>query len=373
MKLMGSEIIWVKWYQPRTRILVHILFWLIVAIMYYLTLRRLAGDYVMFLVVKELFVIGSLFYSVNWIMSKWVSKGKIAPLIFFFVFAFFWWLSWTYAVWVLLKDIVPSSDERVYRYLHFWVDDGYFGIFILGKFPVFILDFLLLVSVPLVPKMVKVIGEHSNKLAILEKDKVTLERDNLAMELEILKSQISPHFLFNTLNSIYRMSKTGDPKTSESIVRLSNMLRYLLYQTNEEKILLTKELEFLQDYLSLAKLRFGHSTKIDLELDNVNEPYKIVPLILIPFVENAIKHGPERSRNDSWLKVSLKLIDDKLDFEVSNAVNAKSDKPIPGGIGLKNVARRLDLHYERNYTLNVNEDEDFYSVHLVIKLKKMVI
>lgn len=365
---MGSENIWGKWYTPRVRILIHILFWLIVTILYYLTLKRLAGDYVKFLVIKELLITGSLFYSVNWIISKWVSKGRVGPLIIFFVFAYFWWLSWTYLAWGLLEDVVPASDERVIRYLHFWVDDGFFGLFTLEKFPVFILDFLLLVSVPLTPKMIKVIVEGSNKLAILEKDKIELERDNLAMELEILKSQVSPHFLFNTLNSIYRMSETGDSKTSESIMRLSNMLRYLLYQTNDEKILLSKELEFLQDYLSLAKLRFGDSTKVLLKLDSIDEPYKILPLILIPFVENAIKHGPERSRKESWLKVSLKMIDDKLDFVVSNSVNRNSEKPPLGGIGLKNVARRLDLRYANNYTLNIEDGEEFYSAHLIIKL-----
>ncbi|WP_426789651.1 sensor histidine kinase [Sphingobacterium sp. WOUb80] len=358
---MVSEIIWGKWYKPRIRIIVHILFWLLVTILYYLTLKRLAGDYVKFLVIKELLVTGSLFYSVNWIISKWVSKGRIGPLIIFFVFAYFWWLFWTYFAWDLLEDIVPSSDVRVNRYMHFWLDNGYLGLFAFEKFPVFILDFLLLVSVPLTPKMIKVIVEDSNKL-------VALERDNLAMELEMLKSQISPHFLFNTLNSIYRMSETGDLKTSESIMRLSNMLRYLLYQTNDEKILLSKELEFLQDYLNLAKLRFGNTTKVELELENIDEPYKILPLILIPFVENAIKHGPERSRNDSWIKVSLKLIDNKLDFVVSNSVNTNSEKPIPGGIGLKNVSRRLDLRYLNNYTLDIEDVGNFYSIHLIIKL-----
>lgn len=365
---MGSEIIWGKWYKPRTRILIHILFWLLVTILYYLTLKRLAGDYVKFLVIKELLITGSLFYSVNWIISKWVSKGRIVPLIVFFVFAYFWWLSWTYLTWDLLKEIVPSSDVRVHRYMLFWLNDGFFGLFTFEKFLVFILDFLLLVSVPLTPKMIKVIVEGTNKLVALENEKIALERDNLAMELEILKSQISPHFLFNTLNSIYRMSETNDPKTSESIMRLSNMLRYLLYQTNDERILLSKELEFLQDYLNLAKLRFGNTTRVDLELENIDEPYKILPLILIPFVENAIKHGPERSRNDSWLKVSLKLIDDKLDFVVSNSVNKNSEKPIPGGIGLKNVSRRLDLRYMDNYTLEIKNEEDFYSIHLIIKL-----
>ncbi|MGJ1412019.1 sensor histidine kinase [Sphingobacterium thalpophilum] len=365
---MRSENVWGRWYKPQVRIFIHIVFWLLVTALYYLSLKRIGGDYVLYIVLKDLLVTGSLFYSINWIISKWVSKGKLAPLILFILFAYIWWISWTYCVWVLIEDFVPPSDERVSKYMHFWIDGGYFGLFALQKHPIFILDFLLLVSVPLAPKMVKVIVEDKNKMAVLERDKLELERDNLAMEVAFLKSQISPHFLFNTLNTIYQMSETNNPKTSESIVRLSHMIRYLLYQTNDDKVLISREVKFLQDYLTLAKLRFGPGTKVYLNFENTDEPYKIVPLILIPFVENAIKHGPERSRHDSWIKMSLKLDENILRFNISNGVNRISKRPGFGGIGIQNVKRRLDLRYGVDYSLQVKEEEDSYSVCLEIKL-----
>ncbi len=146
------------------------------------------------------------------------------------------------------------------------------------------------------------------------------------------------------------------------------MIRYLLYQTNDDKVLISREVEFLQDYLTLAKLRFGPGTKVYLNFENTDEPYKIVPLILIPFVENAIKHGPERSRHDSWIKMSLKLDENILRFNISNGVNRGSKRPGFGGIGIQNVKRRLDLRYGVDYSLQVKEEEDSYSVCLEIKL-----
>src|SRR5690606_16621918 len=146
-----------------------------------------------------------------------------------------------------------------------------------------------------------------------------LECDKLAMELDFLKSQISPHFLFNTLNNVYWMSEKKDPRTSTTILGLSNLVRYSLYQSKDDRILLSKEVQFIKDYIDLARLRC--SVPIETEIEDINEPYQIVPLILIPFVENAFKHGPFRSRAKSWVEISLKIENDNLIFIVKNGVN----------------------------------------------------
>ena len=217
-------------------------------------------------------------------------------------------------------------------------------------------------SIPLAPKLAKVLLESSMKM-------VRLERDNLAMELDFLKSQVSPHFLFNILNSIYRMSEKNDPETPATILRLSNLMRYVLYQGKDDEIQLSKEVEFIMNYIDLARIRYGDKVPLQTDIAAIDEPYKIVPLILIPFVENAFKHGPDRSRNDSRVDVSLKITDDTLLLTVKNGVNHLAEKPTIGGVGLQNVRRRLELHYPKRHSLDMTETNNSYIVKLSVKLK----
>ncbi|RKE42572.1 sensor histidine kinase [Sphingobacterium detergens] len=386
---MRSEIIWGKWYTPYVRVIVHIVFWVLVFCMYYFTYRRLGGSYFWVLVAKELFVTTSLFYSVIWLVSKWIEKRKVLPILIFIVFSYIWWLNITYLTCDLLKDFELKEGSGIYKYVNFFIRDGYFGIYQLKKFPNAFPDFLTLVSVPLAPKLIRLLVAEGNKVLLLEKDqaelklekaklglknsnleldKASLERDNLKMELEILKSQISPHFLFNTLNSIYRLAEKGEAGTPNIIMKLSNMLRYMLYQTNDDKIFIAKEIQFLNDYLDLTQIRFGDSVNLNFNIAKIREPYRIVPLMLLPFIENAIKHGPDRSRADAWIDVSLTIEDGILRFLVANGVNKNSPAPSKGGIGLQNVKRRLELRYKDKYTLNVSDNLNSYSVILEIEL-----
>lgn len=380
---MGREFNWFKWYTPKVRVICHIIFWLLVTTLYYLNYSRLTdGRYIWLFISKELLVTGSLFYSASWVISKWVSKGKVYPLIVFMILAYVWWVLWSYLTCYIAKPYVVESDERLYRYLVFFLKNGLLDLFRFGKTGVLLLDFTYMVSIPLAPKLMKAILESSMEKVELERDNLILEktvlensvklmqleRDNLALELDFHKSQISPHFLFNTLNSIYRMSETNDPQTSETVLRLSNLVRYILYQGKDEEILLYKEVEFIEDYINLARLRFGGKLPIELNIVEIDEPYKIVPLILIPFVENAFKHGPDRSRTDAWVHISLSVINERLSLVVKNGVNHSAPKPVYGGLGLQNARRRLELHYPSRHKLITDENEDTYSVELIIDL-----
>lgn len=365
---MGSEIMWGKWYTPKVRILSHLLFWVIVSFLYYLAYKRLVGQYFWLFAFKDLIVTASLFYSANWVIPNWVSKGKIIASLLFIVFAYFWWASCTYLDCRIASEIIPISETKIHGYLNFFIKDGYLGVFYIKKFPDLILDFLFLISLPLAPKLTKVIFEDANKLAILERDKASLERDNLQMELDILKSQISPHFVFNTLNSIYRMAEVHDPNTPNSILNLSNLLRYILYQTEDEQTYISREIQFLKDYLNLMKLRYRERVRIEINVEEIEEPYQIVPLILIPFVENAIKHGPDRSRKDSWVKVDIKIDNGALRYTVANSVDNMAGDHRDGGIGLQNIKRRLEIYYHGRYSLDIDQGNDSYTIFLEIKL-----
>lgn len=375
---MRSENIWGKWYTHPIRVICHIVFWGLVSCLYYYTFRRYGGNYVWAFVIKELIVTTSLFYSASWLISKWVSKGRAIPILLFFIFAYFWWLALTYITCELLEEIVPVEDKRIYKYVHYFLEDGFLGIYSIKKVPTLILDFLFLISLPLAPKLAKLLVEDANIMLVMERNKAelelakaNLERDNLKMELEILKSQISPHFLFNTLNSIYRLAEKGDPNTAETIEQLSSMLRYMLYQTGDDKIILKKEIQFLRDYLNLIQIRFGQGVKLEVLIDEIKEPYRIAPLMLLPFIENAIKHGPERSRKNAWIHVSLSLNDGILKFVVANGVNRDSKEPIKGGIGLQNVKRRLELKYSNRYVLDIKDESASYAIILEIDMNNL--
>lgn len=214
------------------------------------------------------------------------------------------------------------------------------------------------------------------KMVRLERDKLAMEveliakeRDLLEMELNFLKSQISPHLLFNVLNSIYRMSEQNDPKTPDTVLQLSNLMRYVLYEGKDDEIQLSKEVGFIRNYIELARIRYGDRVPLHTEIADIDEPYKIVPLILIPFVENAFKHGPDRSRKNCWVDIFLKIANDTLFLTVKNGVNNHAEKPLIGGLGLQNARRRLDLHYPKRHRLDITEKDNSYSIELVIHLK----
>lgn len=231
------------------------------------------------------------------------------------------------------------------------------------------------ITVPLAPKLGKMILGDANMMYGLNKnqtklllEKTILEKENLKMEIEILKSQISPNFLFNTLNGIYRLSRNENPEISPNIVGLSKLLRYMVYNTNEERIFLAKEIEFLKDFFNLVNLRFGKKVKLDIHLDDITEPLKIMPLILFPLVENAIKLGPERSLDNAWVNVTLLINNGTLTFLVANGVNQYLKDFINEGTGLQSLRRRLDLKYQDKYVLEISKKTSSYTVFLEIEL-----
>lgn len=367
---------WDTWYNRKVRLICHIIFWLLVTLLYYLGYRRLGGDYIWLFVAKELLVTGSLFYSASWISSHWQERGKIYTLILFIMFSYIWWLFWTYLTCYVAQYYIPESATGFHRYIGFFLNDGFWGLFKLEKIGTLSIDFITMVSIPLAPKLTKVLLESSMKMVRLERDmtrleldKAKLERDNLVMELDFLKSQVSPHFLFNILNSIYRMSEQNDPKTPDTVLQLSNLMRYMLYEGKDDEIQLSREAGFINNYIELARIRYGDKVPLHTEIADINEPYKIAPLILIPFVENAFKHGPDRSRKNCWVDISLNISNDTLFLRVKNGVNHQAEKPPIGGLGLQNARRRLDIHYPKCHSLNIEETENSYGIELVIHLK----
>jgi two-component system LytT family sensor kinase len=193
-----------------------------------------------------------------------------------------------------------------------------------------------------------------------------LETQRLSAELAFLKSQINPHFLFNSLNSIYSLAYQRSETTPDAILKLSEIMRYMLYECNDNKVDLAKELQYLQNYIDLQKIRFGENAYIDFKVGGDVENQQIVPLLLIAFIENAFKHGVA---NDPQTPICL-LIEIKasqLHFYIQNKKHS-NNRDSSGGIGLNNVKRRLNLLYPQKYKLTINDEAQTYTCELHLTL-----
>lgn len=197
-----------------------------------------------------------------------------------------------------------------------------------------------------------------------------VENEKLIAELNFLKAQINPHFLFNTLNNLYYLAYTQSPNTTEVIAKLSQMMRYMIYDSNHALVPLRKEIEYMQSYISLEQLRLNNEIPIKFELIGNPDEALIAPLIFITFLENAFKHGVNNNYPGAWVNISIQLDGKACIYKVGNskAPMSKGSNGDKSGIGLQNVQRRLNLSYPNKYQLLVENDPDRYFVKLNITL-----
>ena len=213
-----------------------------------------------------------------------------------------------------------------------------------------------------------IIGDWRKK----EKETKRLLEAKAKSDLEFLKQQLHPHFLFNTLNNIYSLALKNLPpenQTVKSIIRLSRLMEYLVYQSGEEQVAMDQEVELIKNYIDLEKLRYGANLEVELDLDDVDEKVRIAPLVLLPFVENCFKHGGKNEKGIFWIKIKIRIFEKSLLMTVVNSKPLKKKSTKKSGVGLSNISKRLDLVYPGLYSLNIEDNNDFYSVNLEIKSK----
>lgn len=185
-------------------------------------------------------------------------------------------------------------------------------------------------------------------------------------ELKFLKMQIHPHFLFNSLNTIYGYALKKADEAPEMILKLSNLLDYILYQTDKPQVLLENELDHIEDYIALEKIRFHDTLQVDFRRGKINKPITVAPMLLIPFVENGFKHG---AIVEGVLKVGIEveITDEELNFNMSNSIQEIDDST--PGIGLENIRKRLEMLYKNNYELKIDKVANLFTVSLKVQLK----
>lgn len=216
--------------------------------------------------------------------------------------------------------------------------------------------------------------QMSNSQRLRERE-ILLVKEKLKTELNLLKSQINPHFLFNTLNNIYSLARKKSDKTPEVVLKLSKLLRFVMYETKNQYIPIEKELDFLKDYIELHKIRYDDRLRIDFkyEVDDLNA--QIMPHILTPFVENAFKHGASQSTMLSYIFIDLKLVKNELSFKVENSFepssNSNNNINSAESTGLKNLSRQLELMYS-SFSLQTKKENNKYIAELSLNLTQKV-
>ncbi|MBL0882259.1 MAG: histidine kinase [Chitinophagaceae bacterium] len=240
---------------------------------------------------------------------------------------------------------------------------------IISDFHVFDFERLTIYSLPIysvviVSTIIIVILQYFKKAGETHQ----LQLEQVRSELNYLKTQVQPHFLFNTLNNIYSLTLENSKQAGKSILQLSELLRYMLYETSAEKIKLSKEVNYLQQYINLEKIRFGEKLELSFNTPEKTEHFMIPPLILIPFVENAFKHAVSVPGEKIWITIDIVIKDAMLFFTVENSTynNLKSANAA-SGIGLENLKRRLSLLYV-DFEIVHEQRDNYYHSSLQIPL-----
>ncbi len=250
-------------------------------------------------------------------------------------------------------------------YLHRYLADGYSH-----RVEYFYSSFFIVQMVAITLLIVLFVGmlRFAVEWFELESKRRQIENEKLTAELNFLKAQINPHFLFNTLNNLYYLAYTKSDNTTEVIAKLSQMMRYMIYDSNHTQVLLSKEIEYMQNYISLERLRLNNQIPIKFEVIGNPDNLRIAPLVLITFLENAFKHGVSGNNAKAWVNVTIQLEGKQLIYTVENSKPDSANLHEKSGIGLQNVKRRLDLSYPKQYNLNIEDKKDVYFVQVTLTL-----
>ncbi|WP_378173830.1 sensor histidine kinase [Aquimarina sp. SS2-1] len=202
-----------------------------------------------------------------------------------------------------------------------------------------------------------------------EEETIRSKNENLQTELKLLKSQINPHFLFNSLNNIYALSVIDSDKTQESISYLSDMLRYVLYECERNFVPIKKEITYIENYIKLFSLKSSNPYNITTDFNSIDQSVSIAPMLFIPFIENAFKHSNIEKPNNSFIRIKIVTMSGNVTLTLENSIpKEKIHKDKLGGIGIENVGKRLNILYPNKHQLLINEYNDVFKVELNINL-----
>ncbi|MEO1516465.1 MAG: histidine kinase [Bacteroidota bacterium] len=335
-----------------TRIVYHSLFWgtVLLALVLVDSSRNEAQS---FLFTFSIEMINVLFYSIVvyfnlfYLIPNYLSEKKFL----------------LYCTLLLVSVLVVTPIKVIVFYVWFYDQPDAQSQLITDQYWYFLSTFLIAGS----STVFKIISDWMR----YQRDRKDLQTQTMQSELKFLKSQINPHFLFNTLNNLYALTLKKSDKAPEIVIKLSEMMRYMLYECNEKRVLLSKEVNYLRNYLDLERLRQNKNFRIEFKVEGQIAEQKIAPLLFIPFLENSFKHGLNNQISEGFVEISLKVEQKNIHLLIENskpAVLPLQTHRRSGGIGLVNVKRRLNLLYPNHHELNIRENPNTYAVDLKVNL-----
>ena len=307
------------------------------------------------------FQAAGVYFNLYFLIPKFLEKGKYILYIGCLLAT----IICTASCLVMGYYATAAASEKTFQEIFNMPPDNYLYIFKANSLPSTVASMTLAMSVKLTKNWI----QAQQKQQVLEKEK-------LETELKFLRSQFNPHFLFNTINSIFVLIHKNPDMASESLAKFSDLLRYQLYECNEHQIALRQELGYLQNFIELQQLRQNSDNlQVVVHLDAHPQPdLMIAPFLLIPFIENAFKHVSQEKGKENWIKIQLYVQGHQLHFKIANSIAVDGDVAVDlvkySGIGLKNVQRRLNLIYPGEHSLEIEKDSMQFSVTLIINLQE---
>jgi hypothetical protein len=336
---------------PRNRVLRHVLFWIWVYLLDVVFFGLGFQNIELFMKLALLEMPGQVFFAYTimyWVMPRYLMKKHFGQTIAITVVAFFICGFGTQFMFKIFRGSPPEEG---------WVD--------LSKVMLRGFYCFLKACIAILIKLALLWFENEKRLAAMEKNK-------LESELKILKDQVNPHFMFNTLNNLYGLVGKNPVQAQESILRLSGILHFMLHESNHATIPMHLEIKCIHDYIELEKLRYAGTLSVAINVQPDIRDIPIVPLVLFPFVENSFKHGASERIKDAWINIDLSIYNHDFIFKVANSKSPVSSNGTGSkGIGLYNVKRRLELIYGKDHTLQIIEDHESYLAILKVSLARM--
>jgi sensor histidine kinase YesM len=341
-----------------TTVLVHVLCWVIVLVFYTRYFGRTSAAYresALFVGLLMPITIGTTYFLTSFLIPRFLLKRRYAKFALYFIYTLVVSVNLELLVLIWIFILVAVTYARPIHPVAFDV----WSLVIAMYLVVFVA-----VAIDLVARWYRMQSENTR----LENARLEAELKLKEAELKLLKGQIQPHFLFNTLNSLYALTLEKSPEAPDLVLRLSDMLDYILHRGDRQKLSLKDEIAYLRNYLSMEQVRCGNRAHIRFEDSGYDGSDEIAPLLLIPLVENAFKHGVSRTTGEASVSIELAVDRGILSFSVTNTVPETASHSEPSGLGLQNLKRRLNLLYPNRHKLEIRPGEGQFEALLQLTL-----
>lgn len=338
----------------KNRAFLHVLFWA-VHVVFYATLygsfeekyQQAFIEELIFLPVKIVFTYFVLYY----LLPRYIFRGHYG----------------SFSIVFLVSSLVAGLAQR---YVAFQIDYPLFYPQYIND-PFFYFPKIVKASVGIYPVVFTALTVKLLKFWYANQQaQQVLVKEKLEAELKFLKTQIHPHFLFNTLNNLYALTLKKSEKAPDMVLKLSELINYMLYECTADEVPLSKEVKFIQNYISIEKMRYGERLEVDVRVNGDVTATRIAPMIILPFVENCFKHGASEELQQAWVTVQLEAGPDTIIMKVENSKSNNGNNHEGDGIGIQNVKRRLALLYPGRHELKILDGQETYLVILTIQVMK---